>query len=314
MPAETVQDRSNQRAGLPSGAPPGIRYAGIGDEAGPEPEVQLSALHRLGWTALELRTVHGRAVSDLDERSFDALAGQLAAARTEVVCVDSRIANWGRPVSGPFEQDLEELRALAPRCSALGTRYVRVMSYPDGGFAEEEWRRRVLARMTELAQVAEQHGLVLLHENCHGWAGTRAERMLELIGHVDSPALRLLFDIGNGVPHGYDAQELLSAVLGHVEHVHIKDAVRGEDGEVTYTLPGRGEAGVAECLTALLRSGWRGTWSIEPHTRLRPHDGTDTRAGDGADAFVEYGRALERLVAHEVVPALNRPAHGESRG
>lgn len=313
--------------------PPGVRYAGIADEAAPTLTGQLAALRELGWDAIELRTVDGCAVADLGHRAFGELVERLAASRVDVVCVDSRIANWARPVTHPFEDDADELRILARRCAALGTRRVRVMSYPNSGLPEGEWRRRVLHRMTALARQAEDHGLMLLHENCSGWAGSDARRMLDLLGEVDSPALRLLFDIGNGVPHGYDAPALLDAVIGHVDHVHVKDARYlpggpgsggagvGGDG-VAYTLPGHGRSGVRECLTALLRHGYTGAWSIEPHTRLRPHDGTDTRAGgsesgdgseDGVAAFVAYGRELARLVQREVLPALGASPDAPAR-
>jgi sugar phosphate isomerase/epimerase len=310
---------SRRPAGVPAGdtptaPPPGIRYAGIGDEAAPGLTGQLAALRELGWTALELRTVDGRALADLDEHAFGRLAERIAEAGTEVVCVDSRIADYNRPVTGPFARDTGELRVLARRCAVLGTRYVRVMSYPNDGLGEAEWARRVRHRMTALTRQAEDTGLVLLHENCAGWAGTRAERMLDLLHHVDSPALRLLFDTGNGVPYGYGSAALLEAVAEFVAHVHVKDAVRTRAGEVAYVLPGHGHAEVRECLTTLLRRGRRGTWSIEPHTRLRPHDGTDTREGDGVAAFVAHGRELERLVAREVLPAVAALPHGGGRG
>ncbi|MDI3389896.1 sugar phosphate isomerase/epimerase family protein [Streptomyces sp. B-S-A8] len=296
--------------------PPGIRYAGIGDEAAPALADQLAAVHQLGWNAVELRTVDGRALADLDDHTFGALTEQLAVTGTDVVCVDSRIADWSRPVTGPFTLDTDELRTLARRCPALGTRYVRVMSYPDGGLTEPEWGHRVKERMTALARQAEDAGLVLLHENCAGWAGTRADRMLDLLAHVDSPALRLLFDTGNGVPYGYRSAELLADILDHVDHVHIKDALPTAPGQAAYTLPGQGAAQLSDCLGLLLRHTWRGTWSIEPHTRLRPHDGTDSRADDGPAAFVAYGRALERFVAEQVPGAATAavPAHGGVHG
>ncbi|MET9816096.1 sugar phosphate isomerase/epimerase family protein [Streptomyces sp. NPDC006355] len=302
----TGSDRTGQAA-------PGIRFAGIGDEAAADLTGQLDALRQLGWNAIELRNVDGVAVADLDDRAFAALADRITAAGLDVVCVDSRIANWSRPVTGRFEDDERELRALARRCAALGTRYVRVMSYPNAGLDEEEWGRRVLARMTLLVRQAEQHGLVLLHENCSGWAGARADRMLELLDRAGGPALRLLFDIGNGVPYGYDARALLDEIIGHVAHVHVKDARTGPDGHVGYTLPGDGESGVRSCLEALLDHGYTGAWSIEPHTHLRPHQDHDTTGSDGVAAFVRYGRHLERLVRQDVLPAHAPVADGGRR-
>ncbi|MFI7015213.1 sugar phosphate isomerase/epimerase family protein [Streptomyces sp. NPDC050164] len=298
----------------PSGpAAPGIRFAGIGDEAAADLTGQLQALRQLGWGAIELRTIDGVAVADLDDRAFAALAHRVAAAGLDVVCVDSRIANWSRPITGRFEDDVRELRQLARRCATLGTRFVRVMSYPNAGLDEEEWGRRALDRMARLVRQAEQEGLVLLHENCSGWAGTRADRMRQLLDRAGGPALRLLFDMGNGVPHGYDARALLDEIIDHVAHVHVKDARTGPDGQVTYTLPGDGESRVRSCLGALVDHGYTGAWSIEPHTHLQPHQGQDTTDADGVAAFVRYGRCLERLVRQETRPA-RIPAGGERHG
>lgn len=276
-----------------------LEFAGIGDEAAPDLAGQMAAIRALGWQALELRSIGGVAVADLPDPQFDAVAEVLRAEGIAVPCVDSRIGNWARPITTPFDQDLAELDILARRCAALGTRYVRIMSYPNDGLASGEWRLRVVDRIHRLAERAERAGLVLLHENCSGWAGTSAERTLDLIEAVDSPALRVLFDIGNGVAHGYSGIDLLRDLAPYVEHVHVKDAVPGPGGAV-YTVPGAGRARVADCLRLLADTGYSGFLSIEPHLAIEPHAGRAV-AGDGtAEKFVWAGRCLEMLVRDEL--------------
>jgi sugar phosphate isomerase/epimerase len=286
-----------------------ISYAGIGDEAGVSLRTQLDALARLGWNSIELRTVDGTAVADLDDQAFTRLANALAAQGLTVAGVASRIGNWSRPITGAFEEDLNELAILSHRCAALGTRYIRVMSYLNAGLDEREWGRRAVDRIRELAGRAEQAGLVLLHENCTGWAATNTERMLDLLDAVDSPALRLLFDTGNGIAYGYQAYDMLADILTHVAHVHVKD-VEGSAANPVYTLPGVGQARVADCLRLLLRSGYTGVWSLEPHLTLRPHAGNEAghaegdKTGQGChDGFVASGLALEQLVRDQVLPS-----------
>ncbi|HEU5023845.1 MAG TPA: TIM barrel protein [Spirillospora sp.] len=276
------------------GLPDGIRLAGIGDEAAPGLADQIGAVAELGWNRLELRTIGGTPVARLDERAFRGAAERLGTAGTGVAAVASKIGDWSRPVTGDFQVDLDELEVLARRCAVLGTRLVRVMSYPSGGLDDAEWGRRARERLRELARRAEDRGLVLAHENCTGWAGDRVDRMLDLVTGIDSPALRLLFDIGNGVAHGYPPLPMLREILPYVVHVHVKDARVGKDGEAAFVSPGTGQAEVAECLRLLRRDGYCGVLSIEPHIALRPH--LRSGAGDPA-AFVAYGRALERLIA-----------------
>ena len=276
-----------------------VRLAGITDEAGPDLDTQLAAVARLGWDGIELRNVDGYALADLPGPDFDRLVERVAAAGLTTVCVDSRIANWARPVTGPVETDLAELDVLAERCAALGTRYVRVMSYPNDGLPEDEWGAEVVRRMRRLAARAERAGLVLLHENCAGWAGSSAARALRLLAEVDSPALGLVFDTGNGLEYGYDARdmlaELLDAAADRVLHVQVKDA-DGTAEEPVYRYPGAGAQRVAEQLALLAAAGYAGAVSIEPHMVVRPHDGDRDPGAVGADVFVEYGRRLGLLV------------------
>ncbi|MFF5099139.1 sugar phosphate isomerase/epimerase family protein [Actinosynnema sp. NPDC000082] len=271
-------------------APAGPVLAGITDEAASDLHGQLAVLAELGWSAIELRTVDGVAVADLSDEVFAGVVDALGAAGVRAVCLDSRIGNRARPVTGPFERDLAELEVLLRRCAELGTRYVRIMSYPNDGLAEPLWRARVVSRVRELAVRAEVAGVVLLHENCSGWAGASAERALELMSEVDSPALRLLFDTGNPVAHGYDGLAALAQLARHVEHVHVKDAV----GE-RFVDPGTGDARVAECVELLRANGYQGAWSLEPHVAPRPRESAGPPVGASA-AFVSAGRAMSRLL------------------
>ncbi|MFD8597227.1 sugar phosphate isomerase/epimerase family protein [Kitasatospora sp. NPDC059646] len=289
---------------------PTIGFGGIGDEAAPDLPGQLAALDELGWHELELRTVDGSWIADLPLDRVGRIAGTLAARDVRVTGLASRIGNWAGRITDDFTPDLAELAALAARAALLGTDRIRVMSYPNAGLPEADWRRRALDRLTRLADLADRHGLTLLHENCSGWAGTSAERQLDLMAAVDSPALRLLFDAGNGVAHGYDGHLMLRRIADHVAHVHIKDAVGGGD-RTAYVLPGEGAARLAESLRFLLERGWSGGWSLEPHLATRPHQGlaADGTAGSG---FVTAGRALTALVEREVLPAVPgwRPVPG----
>ncbi|WP_410586196.1 sugar phosphate isomerase/epimerase family protein [Amycolatopsis sp. lyj-23] len=268
--------------------------AGIGDEAAPDLDGQLAAVRTLGWDALELRTVDGHAVADLDRAGRDRLVRAVHAAELTVVCLDSRIGGWAGSVLDPLDRDTAELSALAGLGAELGTPFVRIMSYPNAGLPEDAWRRAVVERIRVLADLAAEAGITLLHENCAGWAATSAERGLELLDAVGSPALRLLFDVGNGVAHGYDAPALLAELLPFVAHVHVKDAVDGEAGPV-YTLPGDGRARVADCLRLLRSGGYTGALSLEPHLVTRPHEGRWADSA-GASPFVAAGRRLAKLV------------------
>jgi sugar phosphate isomerase/epimerase len=274
------------------------QLAGIGDEAAVSLPGQLGTITALGWPAIELRTVDHRALADLDGAMFGRVRDAVAATGVRVVCLDSRIGDRSRPITDPPEADLRELDVLAERCAELGARFIRVMSYPSGGLDEPEWRARVLDRFALLGDRAACHGVLLLHENCAGWASSDPDRMLRLLDAA-GPCLRLLFDTGNGIEHGYDAPAVLERILPHVEHVHVKDAVGGP-GRAQYVLPGDGTAGVRECLRLLHDHSYHGALSLEPHLVTRPHEGVQ---GNDPEPFLRAGRRLERLLAEVAAPS-----------
>ncbi|TDV57501.1 sugar phosphate isomerase/epimerase family protein [Actinophytocola oryzae] len=184
---------------------------------------------------------------------------------------------------------------LTRRCRMLDCPYISVMSYPNAGLSEQDWRRRVIERLRVLADRAERAGVTLLHENSAGWAGGNADRTLELLAAVDSPAFGVLFDIGNGVAHGYCPFDTLMTLVDRVAHVHVKDAVEGP----RYTLPGEGSARVRDCLRLLLDNGYRGSFSLEPRLGVVPH-GVGRHTPDAAARFADTGIALHRLM-HETL-------------
>jgi sugar phosphate isomerase/epimerase len=170
------------------------------------------------------------------------------------------------------------------------------MSYPNAGWLEEEWRDEVVARLQVLAEMAEDGGVTLVHENCNGWGGLGAAQSLELLERVDSPALKLLWDTGNPVSHDQDPWEYYDAVKEHVVYVHIKDGVK-EDGGMTYTYPGEGAGCVEDVLSDLIGRGYQDGVSIEPHLAAVVHEGKAASAAESAyDRYVEYGRRLMKLV------------------
>jgi sugar phosphate isomerase/epimerase len=272
--------------------PNDIVLAGIGDEAGTSIEEQLAAIDRLGWSAIELRTVDGVALAEVSDRRFEHIAAAVDEAAVDVVCIDSRIAGWGRPITSSFELDRRELLDLVPRARQLGCAYLRIMSYPNDGLADTDWRQEVFRRLRELAAIARDGGVVLLHENCAGWAGRDARSTVRLLEAVDSPSLKLLFDLGNGLAYGYPSRPFLQDVVPWIEHVHVKDGIV-EDGEVRWTWPGDGNAEVAACLEVLLAAGYRNALAIEPHLSVIPHAGVDRPS---ADLFVRHGQVAEALV------------------
>jgi len=284
-----------------------ITLSGIADEAGDGIAAQIAAHAELGWKAIELRLVDKKTVSSaLPPDEFAATLEKVRAAGLTVTGVASAIGNWSRPIDQPFDIDLNELKAAIPRMQALGTTGMRTMSWKQGGADQAFWRDEAVRRYKELAKLAEDAGIVLLHENCEGWAGQSAQHTREFMAAVGSPAVGVLFDIGNTVSHGYEPWEYYAGVKDLIKYVHVKDCRKNPAGghSSAYTYPGEGDAMVREILSDLLSSGYRGVVSIEPHVASVIHLAADAPSPEARfAAYVKYGQALERLV-REVVAQL----------
>jgi L-ribulose-5-phosphate 3-epimerase len=247
-----------------------VRLAAIGDEAGFLAAAQVNALrgaHVVGW---EVRSLAGTLLHEVPVAEVKDIAKLAAQAGLEVPVIDTPLGNGDASLSAQPERDLELLTRYAERAGILGCRRLRVMSYPSAGRDELEWGHAVVERLRLLTGEAESLGVTLLHENCTGWASQSPAHSLHLLDRVGSPALRLLFDTGNGVWYGYDGPGFLERTLDYVDHVHVKDATR-VGAEVMATLPGHGSARLAESLDILRSGGYTGWLSLEPHLLVMPH-------------------------------------------
>jgi len=274
-------------------------YSGISDEAGQPIAVQIKAHKELGWDHLELRMVDGTNITQIADDAFDAVCEAVGAAGMKVSCFGSAIANWARPITCDPQIDISDLERSIPRMHKLGTRFIRVMSYPNDPnqpIEEAAWRKEAIARMKTLAKIAEDGGIILAHENCSGWGGLCAENSNILLGEVASPALRVVYDTGNPVSYKQDAWEYYQAVQDHIVYVHIKDA-NLVGGEAVYCYCGEGQGFVKETIADLLANGYDGGFSIEPHLAAVIHTGATTDNKDELyNSYTEYGRRLMGIV------------------
>jgi sugar phosphate isomerase/epimerase len=274
-------------------------FSGISDEAGQPIDVQIKAHNDLGWDHMELRMVDGTNITQLSDSDFDRVCDALGEAGKKVSCFGSAVANWARPITCDPQIDRDDMAIAIPRMKRLGTEFIRVMSYPndaDNPVSDSEWRNEAIARMKVLAKMGEDAGITLAHENCSGWGGLSAENSNILLGEVNSPALKVVFDTGNPVTYGQDSWEYYKSVRKDIAYVHIKDAKK-VDGEDVYTFCGEGEGAVKEILADLLGSGYDGGISIEPHLAAVIHTGASTNNADELyQSYTEYGRRLMSIV------------------
>jgi sugar phosphate isomerase/epimerase len=281
--------------------------SGFTDEVSDDLDVQIRALKELGWNHIDLRTVDGKNVSTLSDEEFARVHRKLEENGITIACFGSTVANWGREVNSDLERDLEELRTSIRHMQTAGVKYIRIMSYkvsepePLGTPMEEQ----VISSIRKIAEIAEDSGIVCLHENCQTWGGQSHEHCLRLLEAVDSPALRLIYDTGNPVsmkdvsgndPYYYqDSYLFYERVKEFVDYIHIKDAVV-ENDEPRYVFPGEGGGRVREILKSVAEERPGLPISIEPHVAVVFHDpSVQAPFEERWSSFIDYGRQAVRV-------------------
>jgi len=286
---------------------------GFADEAARDLETQIQATREIGWRRISARGVNGANLHELAQDEFDRVADQLDEAGIIIPEFGSLIGNWGKKITSDFDVTLAEIERAIPRMHRLNTKMIRVMSYAQEPWGEDQNEEERFRRLREIHARFADEGLQAIHENCMNWGGFSPEHTLRLIQEV--PGIKLVFDTANPVFQldrskpladgsfpWQDPLEFYQKVKEHIVHVHIKDCTnppQGESEPATYTLPGQGQGKVREILTALKNDDYSGGLAIEPHVATVFHavDGQEPDWQQCYDSYVEYGHATNELVA-----------------
>jgi len=280
-----------------------FQFTGFADEAEKSLEGQISTLKDTGWSAIELRLIGGKNVCDLTDDEWAHTRDRLAQEQIRIVGFGGQIANWARPITNDFAVDLAELRRVAPRMRQTGTKFLRIMSYPnhkENPLPRAEWKAETVRRISELARIAADEGIILGHENCNGY-GADPEGFLELVEAVNNPAFKLIFDTGNNSLHDNSCESTWTyykACREHIAHVHVKCAKPGPDGVTYVTCHADEDPTQRRIFEDLVATGYDGWLSIEPHIKAAIHAGQDVDdSGEARLVWIEFAHRLEKLIA-----------------
>lgn len=286
-----------------------MTFTGFADEAAPDLKTQIAATKELGWKYISARGINGKNIHDLSDADFDQAAELLQSEGIQIAEFGSLIGTWAKSITTDFAITLAEIDRAIPRMHRLGTKIVRIMSYAQQPWGEDQHEQERFRRLREIVARFEDADLTAAHENCMNYGGFSSEHTLRLIDEV--PGLKLIFDTGNPVfqrdrsqpdPQPWqDALAFYHAVKEHIIHIHIKDCINPiADGvEPKYTFPGLGQAHIPEILTDLKRSHYNGFIAIEPHVATVFHaKSEDIDWNQCYSSYIQYGQALETLIAN----------------
>lgn len=135
----------------------------------------------------------------------------------------------------------------------------------------------VIDRAGALAEYATSRGVVVALEPHIGAAIETPDLMAEVLDKINSPAIRVNFDISHFNVMGIPIAESVAKMLPYTAHTHVKDE-RGRTPNYEYLIPGEGEFDYVAYLKAMQRGGYTGVVSVEISFMVQRREGYDPLA------------------------------------
>lgn len=173
--------------------------------------------------------------------------------------------------SPALDKQWQLLEDAMDRAEILGTQKLRTFAftYKSTETPDPAAYPRIYELVAESARRAHKRGFKLAVENVgqsYVWTGADSAKLLKA---VKEEALNLNWDPNNAAekgehpfPEGY---KLLDPA--RIIHVHLRDFRHNAAGKVEWCAVGAGEADNLGQIRALLKDGFKGTWTLETHWR-----------------------------------------------
>lgn len=228
------------------------------DEAATSIEKQIEAMKRNDLAGLEIRSVDGVNISEIQVDKAKEIKRKLD---------ESGLVTWslGSPIgkinieTDDFASHIEKMKHTLEIGNILETKNIRLFSfYTPEGKNVDDYKNEVIDRVGKMCEIAKQYDIVACHENEKGIYGDIPERCLDL--HKAIPTLKGIFDPANFVQCGADTLKAWEMLKDYIYYMHIKDARL--DGTVVPS--GAGNGNVAEIAKRYLEMG-NYAFTIEPH-------------------------------------------------
>ncbi|MGL6312842.1 sugar phosphate isomerase/epimerase family protein [Vibrio sp. WXL103] len=238
-----------------------VVLSAFADEIDMDLTTQMDVLDTHGIKHIEMRGVNGKNISEVTIEEAKEIKAQLDAR-------GFKISSLGSPVGkiylkDDFEAHKKMFAQLLEVAKILESKYMRIFSFfMESGVNHDDYAQEVVAKITELAEMAKPYDIVLLHENEKDIYGDTSERCLNLVKSVDQANFKLVYDPANFVQCKENTLDAYNLLKDHVLYYHIKDAQAADD---TVVPAGDGDGQIAEIVEAITDAGYQGFLSLEPH-------------------------------------------------
>lgn len=243
------------------------RISIVSDEISQDLETVARFLDEFHLRALEIRTIGGKRVPDIDAQVWEDLKRHVRIDGWEILAMSPGTFKGHYSDRSRLESELDEtLPRTAELANQIGTQYMITFGFTaDRG---DEVPGHALDALRRAADLCAQSDLLLLLENEPGSLADTGERTRELLDSVDHPNLFANWDPCNSGL--FDDPESLArgarALVPYIRHVHVKDGVPSP-GSVfpRYGPISSGHLGWGRHLEELKAMGYHGYLGVETH-------------------------------------------------
>lgn len=256
------------------------------DEISLDLQEEMNILEQCDIHYIEMRNVGDRCIIDYQDNDISDIKKQLDQRGFRLSAIGSPIGKIS--IEDDFKPHLDRFKRTMEVAHMLETPYIRMFSFfiPKGS-DPYDYKEEVMERWTAFVTVAQDQGLILLHENEKEIYGDIPERCVDIIQTMNVPFVKATFDPANFVqcdvetyPHAFDL------LKDHIAYMHIKDALYKDHSVVP---AGQGDGRIRDILRELDQAGYEGFVSIEPHLN-------NSLPGGGPENFKKaYGALMDIL-------------------
>ena len=238
-----------------------ITISGFADEIDPSLDKQIEVIKKLGISHIEMRGVDGKGLVEYPLDEVKKIKEKLDANGIKLSAIGSPIGKI--QITDAFEEHFELFKHTVEIDKIMETPYIRMFSFfmPEGE-EPEKYKDEVFRRLGMFVEYAKQQDVVLLHENEKEIYGDVAVRCKEILDEFACDNFHAVFDFANFVQCKQDTKEAYEMLKPYISYIHIKDAM-WESGKVVPA--GYGDGNVKEILADLIKNGYEGVLSLEPH-------------------------------------------------
>lgn len=241
-----------------------IFISGFSDEISSEFDKQIKVVKENNMNYISLRNIDGKNIGEYSIEEFEEkVLPKLEKNNVKVSSIGSPVGKIFIDDEEGYKKHLKILEKLCRIAEILETKYIRIFSFYIKEGEHDKYKKDVGRKLKNFVQIAENKGIILIHENEKDIYGDTFQRCREIISQVNSPNFKAAFDFANFVQCGEDTLKAYETLKDDIVYIHIKDANYNTSQNVVC---GMGEGKIKEILyDIILKENYKGFLTLEPH-------------------------------------------------